>query len=79
MAIVTVSVFAFIPVDRGKVDELFEDVFLISNDIKNVRLIRTGQIAVGLNHAVQDSQHLISCWQRVCFLLLSSRSLSSKQ
>ncbi len=39
MAMFVVPVFAFLPVDGGKVDELVEDVFLISVDIKNVRLI----------------------------------------
>ncbi len=48
-----VPAFAFIPVDGGKVDELIEEVFLILVDIKNVRLIWTGEIVVGLNHAMQ--------------------------
>ncbi len=34
-------------------DELVEDVFLLLVDIKNVRLIWIGQIAVCLNHATQ--------------------------
>ncbi len=63
-----VPVFAFTPVDGGKVDELVEDVFLILVDIKNVMLIGTGQITEGLNHVTQEFMAL-HCWQRFVFCI----------
>ncbi len=41
------------PVFGSKVDQLIEEVLLISSDTKDVRLIQTGQITVSLDHAMQ--------------------------
>ncbi len=74
-----VPVFAFTPVDGGKVDELVEDVFLILVDIKNVMLIGTGQITEGLNHVTQEFMAFDTLLAKVCFLHLLSRTLNFKQ
>ncbi len=49
LAIPDVSV---LPSFEGKVNELIEGVFLIFIDIKNIRLIGTGQIALSLIHTM---------------------------
>ncbi len=42
---------AGLPIFQGKVDKLIENVLSVSIDVKYIRLIQTGQIAVSLRHA----------------------------
>ncbi len=59
---------ACLPIFEGKVNELIEDVFLLVIDIKNVRLIQTGQIAIGLRHAKQKMKAVnILCVELLLF------------
>ncbi len=41
-----------LPNFEGKVNKLIEDVFLVFIDVKNIRLIGTGQIALRLRLSV---------------------------
>ncbi len=45
---------ASLPIFEGKMDKLIENMLLVLIDVKYIRLIQTGQIAVCLRHAKQE-------------------------
>ncbi len=42
---------AGLPIFEGRVNELIEDVVLVIIDVKNIRIIITGQVTVSLRYA----------------------------
>ncbi len=59
------------PVFGSKVDQLIEEVLLISSDTKDVRLIQTGQITVSLDHAMQKIMMFIVIFiERLFFVFI---------
>ncbi len=75
MEIGAIPVFAFFLDLESKMDELVEIVFLISVDIKNVRLIWTGPITVSLNHAAQEFVFVIVLTTKGLFFVFIIKEL----
>ncbi len=63
--------FAGLPIFEGSMNELIKGVFLVFSNVKNVRLIQTGQIEVSLRHVnLEFKAHKILCVKRLLCLFV---------